>query len=56
MIRIGNVLTCRSQILIVTMIGHPQLKIYYLKPQTFKHIKSINVLDKHTYGTSLERP
>ena len=41
-------------ILISTMIRHPQLKLYYLKPQTLKHVEIIKVSDKPTYDTSLE--
>ena len=25
------------------MIGHPQLKLYYLKPETLKHVEIIEV-------------
>ena len=41
--------------LIISMIRHPQLKLYHLKPQTLKHINFIKVSDKPTYDTSLER-
>ena len=45
---IGKVLIWKSQILIITMIRHPQLKLYHLKPQTPKHIEIVNVSDKPT--------
>ena len=53
---IGKVLTWRSQILNITMIRHAQVKPYNLKPQTHKHVEIMNVSDKPTYDTSLERP
>ena len=34
---IGKVLTRRSQILIITIIRHAQVKLYQLKPQILKH-------------------
>ena len=37
------------------MIRQPQLKLYHLKPKILKHVKIINVSDKPTYDTSLER-
>ena len=39
----------------ITMIRHPQLKLFHLKPQILKHVKIIKVSDKPTYDTSLER-
>ena len=35
---IGKVLTWRSQVSIITMIQHHQVKPYHLKPQTLKHV------------------
>ena len=51
----GKVLTWRSQTSIISMIRHPQLNLYHLKPQTIKHIEVIKVSVKPTYDTSLER-
>ena len=36
-------LELRSQILNITMIGHPQLKLYHLKPQTLELVEIIKV-------------
>ena len=52
---IGKVLTWRSQILNITLIRRPQLKLYHLKPQTLEHVEIIKVSDKPTHDTSLER-
>ena len=52
---VGWVLTWRSQILIITMTRHPQLKLYLLKRQTPKHVEIIKVSDKPSYDTSLDR-
>ena len=41
--------------MIITIIEHPQLKLYNLKPQTFKHVEIINVSDKPIYDISMER-
>ena len=41
--------------LVITMIEHPQLKLYHFQPQTLKHVEIIKVSDKPTYDTSLER-
>ena len=49
---IGKVLTWRSQILNVTMIQHPHLKLYHFKPQTFKRVEIVKISDKLTYDTS----
>ena len=49
---VGWVLTWRSQILIITMIRHPQLKLHLLKRQTLKHVEIIKVSDKPSYDTS----
>ena len=38
----------------ITMIGRTQVKLYYLKPQTLKHVEILKVSDKSTYDTSLE--
>ena len=38
---VGKVLTWRSQILIISMIRHPQVKLYHFKPQTLKYKKFI---------------
>ena len=37
------------------MIGHPQLKLYHLKPETLKHVEIIKVQDIAVYDTSLDR-
>ena len=50
----GKLLTWRSQIVNITMIQHPHLKLYHLKPQTFEHVEIRRVSDKLTYDTSLE--
>ena len=42
-------MTWRSQFLITTMIRHPQVKAYHLKPQTLKHVEILKVSDKPTY-------
>ena len=42
--------------LVISMIRHPQVKLYHLKPQTLKQINFRNISDKPTYDTSLERP
>ena len=52
---VGWVLTGRSQILLITMIRHPQLKLYLLKRQTLKHVEFIKASKKPTQDTSLER-
>ena len=52
---IRNVLSWSSQDLNITMIRYPQVKPYHFRPQTFKHVEIINVSDKPTYDTSLER-
>ena len=52
---IGKVLTWRSQILIITMVRHPQSKLYNLKRQTPKHVEVIRTSEKPTFDTSLER-
>ena len=51
---IGKLLTWKSQILNITMIRHPQLKLHHLKPQTLKHVEIIKLWDKPTYDTILE--
>ena len=51
----GNVSTWRSQILIIDMIRHNQVKLYHLKSQTLKLAEIINVSNKPTQDTSLER-
>ena len=51
---IGKFLTWRSQILIITMFRHPQVKLYNLKRQTLKHVEIIKFSEKHTFDTSLE--
>ena len=38
----------------ISLIGQPHVKLYHLKPQTLKLVKTIKVLDKPTYDTSLE--
>ena len=40
---------------IITFIRHPQMKLCHLKRQTLKHVEEINVSEKPTYDTSLER-
>ena len=52
---IGNFWTWRTHILIITMIEHPELKPYHLKPQNFKHVENKKVSGKPTYVTSMER-
>ena len=42
-------MTWRSQILFITVIRHPQVKAYHLKPQILKHVEIIKVSDKPTY-------
>ena len=37
------------------MIRHPQVKLYHLNSQTLKHVEIINVSNKPTQDTSLER-
>ena len=44
---------------IISMIGHPQLKLYHLKPETLKHVEiikvqHITVLIHHKNGLELE--
>ena len=56
MIHHWKFLTWRSQILFITMIRHPQVEVYHLKPQTLKLVEITNVSDKRTYDTSLETP
>ena len=36
------------------MIGHLQLKLYHLKPETLKHVEIIKVQHITVYDTSLE--
>ena len=36
-------------------IGHTEMQLYHLKPQTLKHVKVVKFLDKPTYDISLER-
>ena len=55
MIRIWKVLARRSQILIITMIRHAQVKAYHVKRQTLKHVEIIRISEKPTFDTSLER-
>ena len=38
------------------MIEHPQLKPYHLKSETPKHVEIMEVSDKPTNDTLLERP
>ena len=38
----------------ISLIGHTQVKLYHLKPQTVKHVEIIKNSDKPTYDTSLE--
>ena len=40
---------------IISMIGHPQLKLYHLKPETLKHVEIIKVQHITVCDTSLER-
>ena len=40
---IGNVLSWRSQILIITVVRHPLMKLYHHKPQTPKHVDNLKV-------------
>ena len=47
-------LSWRSQILIITMIRHPHVKLYHLKPQTHKHVEIMKVSGKLTNDISLE--
>ena len=35
-------------ILVCTMIRHPQLKLYYLKAQTLKHVEIMKISEKRT--------
>ena len=51
---IGNVWTWRSHILIITMIEHPELKPYHLKPQNLEHVEIIKVQFITRFDTSLE--
>ena len=44
----------RLQILNIFMIGHPQLKLYHLKPETLKH-RDYKIQHITVYDTSLER-
>ena len=44
-------MTWRSQILNIIMIGHPQLKLYHLKPQNLELVEILKVSDKPTYDT-----
>ena len=44
-------MTWRSQILLIIMIGHAEVKLHHLKHQTLKHVEIIKVLDKPTYDT-----
>ena len=39
---------------IISMIGHPQLKLYHLKPETLKHVEIIKLQDIAMCDTSLE--
>ena len=55
MIHLWKGVDWRSQILIINMIRHPQLKLFHLKPQNLKHVEIIKVSDKPTYDTSLKR-
>ena len=41
--------------LIISMIRHPQLKPYHLKPQNLNHVEILSVSEKPIYGASLER-
>ena len=50
----GKLLTWRSQILNITKIRHPHVKLYYSKPENLKQIVNKNVPDKLTYDTSWE--
>ena len=36
------------------MIGHAELKLFHIKPQTLKHVELIKISDESTYDTSLE--
>ena len=51
---IGKVLTWRSQILNINMIGYSRLKLYHFKPKTLKHVEIIGVSDKPTCFFPLE--
>ena len=55
MIHHWKVFNWRSQILIITMIRHYQVKLYRLKSQTLKHVEIRNVSIKPIQETSLER-
>ena len=39
----------------INLIGHTQVKLYHLKPQTLKHVEIIKFWSKPTYDISLER-
>jgi len=39
----------------ISTIGHPQPKLYHLKPETLKHVEIIKLQDIIVYDTSLER-
>ena len=49
------VLTWRSQILIIIMIRHHQVKPYLRRPQIHKQVEIIKVSEIPTYDTSFER-
>ena len=49
-----KLMTWRSQISNITMIRHPRVNLYHLKPQTLKNVVFLKVSDKPTYDTSLE--
>ena len=38
----------RTHILIITLIRHPQLKLYHIKPQNLQLVENVNVSDKPT--------
>ena len=40
--------------LIISMIRHPRVKLYHLKPQTLKHVEIMKVSEKPIYDASLE--
>ena len=36
------------------MMGHVEVKLYHLKPQTLKHVEILKVLHKLTYSKGLD--
>ena len=50
----GKLLTWRSNFMKITMIRHPHVKLYHLKPQTLNHVEIKKVSEKPRYETSLE--